>query len=112
MGLFTKKKSPAFTAVDDQELFVKVDYNSVVDWLVGLSDEDYEKVNQVTVIYRAANKETCRVLGVEDKPSTFIIQPEEPATEDDGIEAAFLGDDEPEYIKTPTKKAKTTKAKK
>lgn len=111
MSLFNKKKSPAFSAVDDQELFVQVDYNSVVDWLVGLSDEDYEKVNQVTVIYRAANKETCRVLGTNDMPSTFIIQPE-PAQEDDGIEVAFLTDDEPDYIKTPTKKAKTTKAKK
>lgn len=70
-----------------------VDYNSVVDWLTGLSSEDYDKVFKVANIYRTAEIDAALALDVKVEPSTFIVQPEEPE-----LEIPFL-EDEPKHKK-------------
>lgn len=88
MGLFDKKKSDLPPLISDAEL---IDYNSVIDWLVGLSDADYEKVCKVADNYRASEHRACEILEVENKPTTFISPPEPEIPEDD---IPFLLDDE------------------
>jgi hypothetical protein len=70
-----------------------VDYNSVMEYLTGLSPEDYTKVMQVSAVYRQSEYEACKILNVEFAPSTFIVQPEEPE-----LEIPFL-EDEPKRKK-------------
>lgn len=50
-----------------------VNYNSVLDYLVGLSDKDYKKVTGSAEIYRRANKEVAKLIGVKDEPTTAIV---------------------------------------
>lgn len=120
MGLFNKKKTNVFDLLDEPDIEPAVNYNTVLDYLVGLSRYDYDKILKVSGIYRTANKEAARVLGVKDEPSTAIK--EQPAPEqvepsdmlqdpDDELAAAFLTDDEPDFIETPpkAKKSKTVK---
>lgn len=112
MGLFGKdKKQPLPALFDDRELDAiteGVNFNTAVDWLVGLSDEDYKKVQDYVIVYRHAAKAGAEALGVENEPTTFI-HPPQPETiespiadepgfldEDDDIAAAFLADDEAE----------------
>lgn len=77
-----------------------VDYNSVMEYLTGLSPEDYTKIMQVSNVYRQSEYEACKILGVEFTPSTFIVQPEEP-----DMDIAFL-EEEPKPKKTGKKNAK------
>lgn len=58
-----------------------VNYNSVLDWLVGLSQADYDKMCKITNIYRDSNKKTAEVLGIEDKPTSTLF-PEKPTDEE------------------------------
>lgn len=111
MGLFSKKKQSVLADLNmDDELEEAVNYNSVLDYLVGLSDQDYDRIGKVAVIYREANAKACEVLEVPNEPTTFINPPKpekvdtlghpvsKPSTlldEDDELEAAFLTDDEP-----------------
>ena len=94
MGIFTKDKRskvPAFLLSDEgdqSEPTSEVSYNSVLDYLVGLSDDDHDKIFKVSGIYRKANKQAAEVLGVEDEPvNTIGDQPEAttaaPADDDD-----------------------------
>ena len=109
MGIFGNKKQslPAFLDDEPIEQPEAVNYNSVVDWLTGLSVEDYAKVIKISEIYREANAKTCGVLGVENGPTTFITEPEPEVPEqtdpdkivDDELAAAFL-EDEPKKPQT------------
>lgn len=88
MDLFKRNKkkpigdlSPVLTKADDP-----VNYNSVLDYLVGLSKEDYAAMIKVTGIYRDANKKAADVLKVEDQP-TSQLKPDEPT--DDEIDQAL-----------------------
>jgi len=80
-----------------------VNYNSVLDYLVGLSDKDYKKMTGSAEIYRKANKEVARLIGVKDEPTTSITT-EKPELSDDELDdmlnapagelaAAFIEDD-------------------
>lgn len=117
MGIFSNKDKALPSLFTDDELepeAVAVDYNSALDWLTGLSDEDYKKVCTVTEIYRKAQQEAAEALGIENQPTTFITQPEveEPADEtvnktileddEDGDIAAIL--DEPDFLETDSPK--------
>lgn len=88
-----------------------VNYNSVLDYLTGLSKEDYTKMIKSANIYRDANAKVAKVVGVEDEP-THQLLPEKPSDEQidkdldnlleaDDLETAFLDDDEPEAPKKP-----------
>lgn len=52
-----------------------VNYDSVLDWMLGLSDKDYKTMLDVVNIYREANKKAAGVLGVKDQPTTTIKLP-------------------------------------
>lgn len=95
-----------------------VNYNSVLDWLLGLSDKDYKTMLEVVQVYREAGKTTAKLLKIKDQPSTVLL-PTTPSEEQidadldtmlnthpDDLAAAFLADDE----KTADKK-KSTKQK-
>lgn len=92
MGLFnTNKRSkvPAFLLDDDERETTtdsEISYNSVLDYLVGLSDDDHDKIFKVSAIYRKANKQASEVLGVEDQAINTIGElpaTTEPTTDDD-----------------------------
>lgn len=63
-----------------------VNYKSVLDYLVGLSLTEYNKILKVSGIYRNANKEAAKVLGVADKP-TAVLKQEKPT--DAEVDAAL-----------------------
>lgn len=81
-----------------------VNYNSVLDYMVGLSDKDYKKLTGSAEVYRKANKEVAKIVGIKDEP-THELMPPKPTDEqidadlDDmlnepDLATAFL-DDEP-----------------
>lgn len=83
MGLFGKQKKelpPLMTAADFDEV---ANYESALSYLVGLSDEEYQKVIKVADIHRKAYQEAAAVLGTPNEPTTFINtpEPEQPADE-------------------------------
>jgi hypothetical protein len=71
-----------------------------MQYLTGLSPEDYTKMMQVSAIYRQSEFEACKILGVDFEPSTFIVQPDEP-----DMDIAFL-DIEPKPKKASKRNAK------
>lgn len=98
MGIFGNNKRstvPALVMDDEQPDGDEVNYNTVLDWLVGLSDEDYSRVNSIAAIYRAANKQACEVLGVDCEPTSHITEPEPvvPEKTQDEIDDDFLNDE-------------------
>lgn len=111
-GLFGKRKEvggepvtiPAALQPEDP-----VNYNSVLDYVVGLSDKDYKTMTASAEIYRDANKKVAKLLGIKDEPTTTIKtdKPElgEEELDDmlnadpDKLKAAFLDD-------TPAEKPK------
>lgn len=74
-------------------------YETALNYLIGLSAEEYTKVTQVAAIHRQANYEAAKVLGIDDEPTTFITPPEPEVPAD---EPNFLDDDE--LTKKPSKK--------
>lgn len=52
-----------------------VDFDTVLDYLIGLSDKDYAVICAVAVNQRKANKKSSKILGIKDKPTTFINEP-------------------------------------
>ncbi len=110
MGLldnFKRDKAPR-TPVNIPESMKPVDpvnYNSVLDYLVGLSPEDFKKMTKSAEIYRKANKDVANLLDVEDEPTTSIVT-DKPEISDDDLDnmlsadkdeltTAFLDDDVP-----------------
>lgn len=118
MGIFGNKSKAdeplGSLFADDDFQPVGVDYNSALDWLTGLSDDDYKKVCTVAEIYRKAEKDAAEALGVESVPTTFITppQPEEiPVTtllddDEDGDIAAILDEAEAIEKQVDNRKAK------
>ena len=104
-GLFGKRKSRSSEPVKLPEAMKAedpVNYNSVLDYLVGLSVEDFKKMTKSAEIYRKANKDVANLLEVEDEPTT-AIKTEKPEISDDemddmlnadpeALQAAFLDD--------------------
>lgn len=100
MGLFGNKKSALDSkpgSIWSMQPEIISGYDAAMEYLTGLSAEDYTKVMQVSSVYRQSQYEACKILGVEFEPSTFITQPDE--------EIAFL-DIEPKVKKASKKNAK------
>lgn len=96
MKLFDRKKKPvelppALMADEDP-----VNFNSVLDYLVGLSKPEFDKLLKVTNVHRDANKESARILGIKDEPTT-TIKTEKPSEEeiDEALDQALAGTYEP-----------------
>lgn len=58
-----------------------VNYDTVLDWLLGLSDKDYKTMLEVVNVYRDAGKTTAKLLKIKDQPTTELL-PSKP-TEDE-----------------------------
>ena len=65
-----------------------VNYDSVLDYLVGLDAKEYDKLLKVAVIYRDANKSAAKVLGVKDQPTTKL---KDDTPSDDELDEALDG---------------------
>lgn len=92
-----------------------VNYNSVLDYLVGLDAKDFKKMTRSAEIYRKANKDVADLLGVEDTPTTSIVT-DKPEVSDDDLDAmlnapkdelasAFIEDEAPGAEKPKKKQA-------
>lgn len=88
MRLFGNKKQPLPELITEADYDEVANYESALNYLVGLSGDDYTKVTQVAAIHRQANYEAAKVLGVDDAPTTFIYPPEpaEPTDEPDFLD--------------------------
>lgn len=112
MGLFSTKKAKIELPKVLTEQEEPVNYNSVLDYLVGLSRGDYDKILKVSGIYRQANKEAAKILGVKDEPTADLLK-EKPTEEaiDDALDAALDGNlsfiDEGPVSPKPTKQQST-----
>lgn len=110
-GIFGKRKTesapvsiPAALQPEDP-----VNYNSVLDYLVGLSDKDYKKMTGSVDIYREANKKVAKLIGVKDEPTTSISNDVPPVSDDeldamlaankDDLTQAFIDDEPPARAK-------------
>ncbi len=82
-----------------------VNYNSVLDYMIGLSDKDYKKLTGSAEVYRKANKDVAKIVGIKDEP-THALMPEKQTDEqvdqdldnllnEDDLTTAFLEDDTP-----------------
>lgn len=91
MKLFKRKSNTTTPLPEALKPEDPVNYSSVLDYLVGLSKEDHEKITNVTSIYREANEKAAVVLGIEDQPST-MLKPSKPTDEQvDGALDEALG---------------------
>lgn len=103
-----------------------VNYNSVLDWLLGLSDKDYKTMLEVVNVYREAGKTTAKLLKIKDTPSTELlpVQPSDEQIESeldgllethpDDLKAAILSEqpaEKPKKKQTPTSKQITVSEK-
>lgn len=82
-----------------------VNYNSVLDYMIGLSDKDYKKLTASAEVYRQANKQVAKIVGIKDEP-THALMPEKQSDEqieqdldnmlnEPDLATAFLEDDVP-----------------
>ena len=72
-GLFGKRKKGAPELMPIPAAFQPedpVNYNSVLDYVVGLSDKDYKKLTASAEIYRDANKKVAKLLGIKENRLT------------------------------------------
>lgn len=104
-----------------------VNFNTVLEWLIGLGDDDYNKVVKVSGIHRKAYGDAADALGEPLDPTTFINPPEpvsnmvvvdkdvhhldhkRPKTmldDDDELNMAFLDDDDQQPKKKTSKPVK------
>lgn len=101
MGLFRNTKletepGKMFPALELEPEEPAVNYNTVTDYLIALSDKDYKKINEVAVIYREANAKVGKVLGIKNEPTTSIkeeLQPPAASDDEDADISDFLEDD-------------------
>ena len=69
MGLFDRKNvneetKELLASIDDQLQEGETEKSKVLDYMLELSDEDYEKLLKVAKIYREANRKAADIMGV------------------------------------------------
>lgn len=75
--LFSKRQAqtvelPAILQPEDP-----VNYGSVLEWMLGLSDKDYKAMLEVITIYRDARKGELKILNIKEEPTTQLIVPQQ-----------------------------------
>ena len=80
---------------------VGIGYNEVLDYLVSLHDDDYEKLLKVANIYRRAERQVADVLNQASADTPEATEKPEPKQDSDSSEAdeiidSFLETDEAE----------------
>ena len=78
-----------------------IGYNEVLDYLVSLHDDDYEKLLKVANIYRRAERQVADVLNQASAPDIETAEKPEPKQDSENSEAdeiidSFLETDEAE----------------
>lgn len=87
-----------------------VNYTSVLDYLIGLSQSEYGKILKVSGIYRKAKKAEAKILGVKDEPTTMIKEDQPSDTEiDNALDAALDATKIDFEDDTPAKEVKNAK---
>lgn len=83
--MFGKKKAQSNSVMLPPLLQAEdaVNYNSVLDWLLGLSDKDYKIMLEVVSIFRTANKSSAKLLKIKDQPTSQLIEPQQTEAEED-----------------------------
>lgn len=76
MGLFGKKERLLPELLTDEEIASVVTYDSALQYLVGLSDKDYAKMQRIVAAHRYANKAESKILGVREKTPSKLRQQE------------------------------------
>lgn len=72
-----------------------VNYDSVLDWLLGLSKPDYDKMIKVVENYREAKKTEAKILKVKDEATTQLLSHKLTDDEiDDGLDTALAAEPE------------------
>ena len=91
--LFGKRKQDTAPVTVPEGLMPEdpVNYNSVLDYLVGLSKTDYIKMIKSADIYREANTKVAKVIGIKDEPTTSI-KTEKPEVSDDELSDMLAAD--------------------
>lgn len=97
MDLFKRMRRqqlpPLFTT-GELEFSQAINFDQVLEYLVGLSDQEYAQVCDVAQIYRRADQEASTALGNKSEPTTFINPPVAPETRDETLDFMdFLTDD-------------------
>ena len=109
MGIFNNNKKPAGMLEEDELDYNPVDYDSVLEWLCGLSISDYSKVLEVAAIYRKAQQDSADALELINHVRTYIIKPiteSDNILDDDDLDSSFL--DEPDFLDEKPAKSKQT----
>lgn len=103
MGLFKRTKRELPPLISDEELFPSVNFDSVLDWLVGLSSKEYAQVCKVAEIHRMANTQSAGVLNKHLEPTSQIDDPRDSLQTIPPLmidkDPAFILDDEPKKPK-------------
>lgn len=109
MSLFGKKQPelPANFLDDEPAEAAGVDHKSVLDYLLQLKTEDYDKLLKLAGIYRKANKEAGALIPQYD-PDKAPEAPAAPEAEDDAL---LLDDDDlsTAFLEDEPKKGKKVK---
>ena len=63
-----KKQEPSDDLLSeiDEQLENPVNHNSVLDYMLELSDDDYDKLLKSAKVYREANRKVAGIMGVPD----------------------------------------------
>lgn len=111
MTLFGHKKRELPDLITDEELAEDqgVAYDCVIDYLNGLSEDDYSKVIKVAEIYRKATQDAADALGVENEPTTFINPPENTELVPHDVNHKLPGSDLDFLVDEPKTKSKRNK---
>lgn len=108
MSLFGNKKTELPALFSEAELAESAvgNYESSLNYLIGLSDEEFDKVIKVAGFHRKAYQESAGVLGTPNEPTTFITPPAEPEAPGSFLddEPDFLADDKPTAKRKPRSK--------
>ena len=76
-----------------------VNYDTVLDWLLGLNDKDYKTMLEIANVYREAAKTTSKLLKVKDVPTTELL-PARPTEDEVDAQLDGLLETHPYDLKT------------
>ena len=74
----------------------KVNYEQTINYLTGLSRTDFDKIVKVAGIYRVANKEAAKIIGIKEEPTASIQEDIVEANVDATLESVQM-----DFIETP-----------
>lgn len=88
MGLFNKNnnQNASWLTEDDNIAGIEADYSAALNYLTGLSDEEFKKVIEVAKVYRDADDKHLKILGKKRQATTFIY----PLVDDDDDGSKFM----------------------